>query len=93
MTEYINPFYRDYFFKSSPLFVKGILKKTNAQFYKDIKVGDFIEMELKIRDKEYSILVTVRNLTQGTDCKTSQGDISKRLGYFDLEGESIRNRG
>lgn len=83
----MKTFYYDFIFATSTFRVRGIEKKTNAEFFKDIEVGDYIQLEIKMNWNCRTVQpVIVKNLTKNTETKTSQGKIIYRFHGFDLEG-------
>jgi hypothetical protein len=58
--------------------------KTQAEFFKDVEVGDRLRASIKLKDNvRYSPQVTVENLTQGT----KRTDVMGRMysGLFSLK--------
>jgi len=72
--------------------VMAIKKKTRASFFKDLKVGDVIVLEMRLKNTtgasgggNYASYIEVINLTQVTHVYNSQSQLLSNLDNFELE--------
>lgn len=76
--------------KSSVYEVVEIKKKTKAKLFGDIKVGDLLQFETRIKhvggasNGIYATYIKTTNLTQKTSGSKSQTETVKYLDYFEL---------
>lgn len=78
--------------KTTVLRVKNIDTKTKAAFYKDVKVGDLLEVSYdfdQYHSSSYVSYVKVKNLLKGTSVETSIGQVDSMIGKFDIEETTL----
>ena len=80
------------FLKSDILTVTKILKKTKAQMWQDIKVGDslFLYIPIKATNKGYkgriyASYITIENITTGAETLISFNQADRYLKMFEFE--------
>jgi len=79
--------------KSEVQKVTAIKKKTKAKFFKDVKIGDLLVFELKLRNTtgasgggNYATYISISNISQGTYTHNSQAQLLNNLDNFELTG-------
>lgn len=78
--------------KTTVMRITGINTKTKAEFYKDVKVGDLLEVNYnfnKFASASYVTYVQVKNLLKGTDTETSIHQVASMIGKFDFEETTL----
>ena len=77
--------------RSGPLVVKTVLKKTTAKLFKDLKVGNRIELFVRLeaagsrRGRTYSTYIKVMNLDTEEVVSKSFNELPKLLDNFELQ--------
>lgn len=82
----------DILLSSELLTVTKILKKTSAKFFKDLRVGDVIQIVGTLKRQErgrelYAFHLTVENIWTGETRVESITNICNRLESFEVENE------
>lgn len=78
--------------------VKAILKKTRAEFFKDIEVGDTLQVVMVLDTKArggsglYATRLAISNVRKKTSVTKSQTEMAKLLANFELYEEVLHWR-
>jgi predicted DNA-binding ArsR family transcriptional regulator len=87
---------QDIILSSGRLIVKDILRKSSARMFKNLKVGDIIEISVPVkhagtrRGKTYSTYIRTVNVTTGENTHNSFNQLPKILDAFVLDKECIQ---
>jgi len=77
--------------RSNTLVVKDVIKKTSAKMFKDLNIGDKIELSVPVkyaghnRGTTYSTYIRTINLNTGESVLNSFNQLPKLLGCFELQ--------
>lgn len=78
--------------KTTVMRITGINTKTKAEFYKDVKVGDLLEVSYNFdqyHSSRYVPYIRVKNLLKGTDAETSIHQVYDMIGKFSFEETTL----